>query len=274
MSLIAARINGESATTIDVVDRGMSYGDGVFRTVCIVSGKPRCWAYHEWQLSEDCRRLSLPVPDSARLMADLNALFTDDADGIAKIIVTRGVGGRGYTPPVECQPTHVVLRYPPPSYPNEYVDQGVAVGIAETRLARQPALAGIKHLNRLEQVLARRECREKGWPEAVMCTDDGRVVSGSMSNLFIYRSNRLETPALDEAGVSGATRACLIERFSDQGHAVAVNDLHLSDLLAADEVFLCNSAMPVWPIRAIDRQTISKGPMAALAKTLIVNEVH
>lgn len=274
MSLLAVRINGHSTSTIDAVDRGLFYGDGVFRTVCMVAGIPRCWAYHDRQLRADCRRLSLPEPESAQLIADINALFADGGDGIAKVVITRGVGGRGYTPPVECQPTRMVLRYPPPAYPKAYAETGVDVGIAETRLARQPALAGMKHLNRLEQVLARRECHLHGWPEAIMCTDDDRVVSGTMSNLFLVRHGRLATPSIRDAGVCGATRACLLERFADHGYPVDVKDLSLCEALEADEVFLCNSTMPVWPIRTIEQQLVPRGSMADLAKAFIENEAR
>lgn len=203
------------------------------------------------------------------MLADINALFPDGGDGIAKILVTRGVGGRGYAPPAEPEPTRLVLRYPPPGYPAEYAQSGVAIGIAETRLARQPALAGIKHLNRLEQVLARRECAARGWPEALMVTEDERVISGTMSNLFIVRDGALLTPAIRDAGVTGAMRACLIAGFAARGHSVNEMDLSLSDVTGADEVFCCNSAMPVWPVRAVGEQRIPRGSFSALARSII-----
>lgn len=272
MSLVAARINGAPGGQLNPVDRGLFYGDGVFRTVRVVAGTPRCWAYHMQRLADDCQRLFVPVPDSAGLMADIAALFADGGDGIAKIVVTRGVGGRGYTPPVECAPTRMMLRYPPPAYPVTYAETGVAVGVAETRLARQSALAGVKHLNRLEQVLARRECRANDWPEALMATDDGRIISGTMSNLFIVRGGALATPAIRDAGVAGAMRACLLEGFAERGYAVNERDLSLSDVVEADEVFLCNSAMPVWPVRAVDGQATTTGPMSTLAQAIIEDQ--
>lgn len=272
MSLVAARLNGAPAEGLDLLDRGFHYGDGVFRTVRMVAGSPRGWPFHRERLAHDCRRLALPYPGDRALEADLGALFDDAGDGIAKIVVTRGVGGRGYTPPAECVPSRLVLRYPPPAYPAEYAESGVAVGMAETRLARQPALAGIKHLNRLEQVLARRECDARGWPEALVRTDDDRVISGTMSNLFVVRDGALVTPCIRDAGVAGAMRACVMAGFAERGMPVTEADLSPAAILDADEVFLCNSAMPVWPVRAIGDRTFTVGPVSARARAMIVGD--
>lgn len=272
MSLVAARVNGVPTTAVDVADRGLFYGDGIFRTIRVVNGQPRCWRYHWVRLAHDCRHLDLPVPDEARLRADIDALFPDRGDGIAKVVLTRGVGGRGYTPPTECEPQRMALRYPAPGYPDTYARAGVAVGIAATQLARQPALAGVKHLNRLEQVLARRECAAHGWPEALMGTDDGRVISGTMSNLFAAFDGRLATPRITDAGVLGATRACLISAFARQGYIVNETDLFWSHLRGADEVFVCNSAMPVWPVASIHGEPIPAGVFAGQARAIIESD--
>lgn len=220
----------------------------------------------------DCRRLHLPCPDGEQLKADISALFADRGDGIAKIVITRGPGGRGYAPPVDGEPTRMVLRYPKPQYPKAYAETGVAIGVADIRLARQPALAGVKHLNRLEQVLARRECATRGWPEALMCTDDGCLISGTMSNLFVVRDQALLTPALDQAGVIGAMRSCLIEGFARQGYMITETDLPLAAATDCDEAFLCNSAMPVWPVYSVGGCPVPLGPLSRLARSIIEQE--
>lgn len=274
MSVLAARLDGRAADDgVALADRGLHYGDGVFRTVRVVSGDPRCWPFHLERLARDCRQLDLPCPAEADLNADFGALFGTAGDGMAKIVVTRGVGGRGYAPPDRATPSRLVLRYPAPAYPTEHAETGVAVGVAETHLARQPALAGAKHLNRLEQVLARRECETRGWPEALMRTDDDRVISGTMSNLFAVRDGEVLTPRIHDAGVAGATRACLLAGLAGQGLTVRETDLSLADVQGADEVFFCNSAMPVWPVRAIGGRGLSPGPVSGRALRLVTAAV-
>lgn len=269
MSAPAARLNGAPTDTLALTDRGLHYGDGLFRTVRITAGRAEGWPFHLERLRHDCRRLDLPAPDQAALAADLEALFADGGDGIAKILITRGSGGRGYAPPAQAAPTRLVLRYPPPAHPPEHAEAGVAVGLADIRLARQPALAGIKHLNRLEQVLARRECRDRDWPEALMRTDDGRVIGGVMSNLFVVADGAVHTPAIRDAGVIGATRQRLLAGFAADGREVAETDLTLAAILDADEAFLCNSAMPVWPIRAVAGRELPAGPVSAAARAML-----
>lgn len=269
MTDVAALVDGTPATALPATDRGLHYGDGVFRTVRIAGGGAQAWPWHLERLAHDCRRLQLAVPEAASLDADRAHLFADGGDGVLKIIVTRGSAGRGYTPPEASTARRVVLRYPLPGYPPAHARAGVTIGVSEVRLAAQPALAGVKHLNRLEQVLARRECAARGWAESLMQTAGGRVVSGTTSNLFVVRDGQLHTPAITVAGVVGATRQRLLAACTEQGRICRETELTLDDVAQADELFLCNSVMGLWPIQAVDQHQFTPGSVTRWCQTCL-----
>lgn len=265
MSILAALSNGEPATTIDLADRGLHYGDGLFRTVRIHGGLPAGWAAHLARLQADCACLGLAMPAPKTLEAEGRALFADDGDGVLKILLTRGAGGRGYAPPTAAEPTRLLLRYPLGPAPPE----ALTVGLADTRLGLNPHLAGVKHCNRLEQVLARRECIERGWDEALMRDVDGRLVCGTMSNLFLVRGQGLVTPRLDRAGVAGATRQRLLDACAEAGRDCEQMDLDWDAAVAADEVFVCNSIIGVRQVAAAGRRHWPAGPVTAWARAAL-----
>ena len=175
----------------------------------------------------------------------------------------RGGGGGGFGPPATaCSPTRIVLRYPWPDHPRRFWDEGVDVRLCSTRLASNPTLAGIKHLNRLEQVLARSEWYDPEIAEGLMSDQHGRVIAGTQTNLFMVRSGRLLTPELRECGVAGVVRGLILERAASWGGAAAAEAvLDLADLQNADEVFLCNAVVGIWPVRRIESWIYASGPV-------------
>lgn len=245
---VTALLNGQVASAISITDRGLSYGDGIFRTVLVQRGHPVAWPFHWTRLQHDCQRLGLTPPEDSLLLAECAELFKH-ADGVLKILLTRGAGGRGYTPPSDVQQTRLLLRYPEP---NELPNKSLELGVCSLRLGRNPHLAGVKHLNRLEQVLARRECQTAGWQEALLLDTEGWVVSGTMSNLFIVKNNLLCTPVLDQAGVIGATRQRILSAAKKAGLLVQEKPLELGDCLAADEIFMCNSIKGLCPVTRLN----------------------
>jgi len=252
------------AMAVSPLDRGLAYGDGVFRTLAVSAGKPEFWRQHMAKLAADCAALGIVAPDAALLAADAQALLRGSGQAVLKIIVTRGVGGRGYKPPDAPTPTRIVLRAPWPAYRPEMATDGVALRLCETRLGLQPRLAGVKHLNRLEQVLARGEWTDPAIAEGLMLDSDGRVIEGVMSNLFVVKDGEVTTPDLTRCGVAGITRGLLLE-------SARIADLTLSELRGADELFLTNSLIGLWPVRQFDGAAYEIGPVTkrwatALAK--------
>jgi 4-amino-4-deoxychorismate lyase len=253
-----------SPMAISPMDRGLAYGDGVFRTLAVSGGKPEFWRRHMAKLAADCAALGIAAPDAALLAAAARMLLKAGAQAVLKIIVTRGVGGRGYKPPDAAAPTRIVLRAPWPAYAPDMATVGVALRLCETRLGLQPRLAGVKHLNRLEQVLARAEWSDPAIAEGLMQDSDGRVVEGVMSNLFVVKGGEVATPDLTRCGVAGVMRGLLLE-------SARVADLALSEVRGADELFLTNSLIGLWPVRQFDGRAYAVGPVtrrwsAALAK--------
>ncbi len=256
-------INGRPDGQLDPADRGLAYGDGLFETMRLRQGRLPLWARHWQRLALGCQRLGFAL-DKAELEAELQRFLADQpAEGIIKLIVTRGAGGRGYLPPESPQPLRILSWHELPDYPAAYQEQGIAAGVCRQRLGHSSMLAGLKHLNRLEQVLLRRELQSLAAPEALAMDLDGLVIEGVFSNVFLVRGGQLYTPSLDLCGVSGVMRAELIEAAGALGISVTEAALTLDDFLAADEVFFCNSVYGLWPVRTLPgRDFAAPGPVS------------
>ena len=180
---------------------------------------------------------------------------------IVKIVVTRGPAERGYRQPQHAQPSRIVVAYPCPGYPDEYQRRGVVVRLCETRLGTNPALAGIKHLNRLEQVLARSEWDDDSIAEGLMRDLRGDLVEGTMSNLFLVRNGRLVTPALDGCGIAGVMRARTLAVADGLGIPWDVGRVSLPEAFAAEALFLTNSLIGIWPVKRFEQQDYPVSPL-------------
>jgi 4-amino-4-deoxychorismate lyase len=265
-------VDGQPAEQLSVKDRGLAYGDGLFETITVTAGQASLLERHLARLAEGCVRLHIPV-DMALLKVELLAFSQQLGDGVAKLIVTRGDGQRGYAPPEPAQPRRILQGAAKPLYPPRNAEQGVRLFPCATRLAEQPLLAGLKHLNRLEQVLARAEWQGVEPAEGLMLDASGRVIEGVYSNLFIVRDGQLVTADLTRCGVAGVMRAELLAQAAASGITCQVRDIEFAELLAADEVFLCNSVYGVWPVSALQTHDWPVGPLTrklqAIARDLL-----
>lgn len=232
------RIDGVNTDYVPADDRGLAYADGVFRTLVVEDGAPLAWAAQYQKLAEDCAALSIAVPNACDLRADISLLFAGSASGVARLTVTRTGAGRGYTPPVDAGSRRIVTASPMP----EYTPDTLALAWSSIALAEQPLLAGIKHLARLEQVLARAACHRDGIDDAAMCDSSGRLVSTTMRNLlFLQADGRWVTPRLDRAGIAGATRARLLDALQADGEPVAETSIEPAALDAYVGAIASNS---------------------------------
>ena len=253
-------VNGAPGQAVPARDRGLAYGDGLFETIAVREGRLLRIDRHLARLGAGCRRLAMPV-DLALIEAELRAFACELGDGVAKLTLTRGEGQRGYAPPQPCEPMRVLLGSPAPHYPAAHAEAGVELFPCQTRLSHQPLLAGLKHLNRLEQVLARAEWTDARYAEGLVCDVQGLVIEGVFSNLFIIHDGSLLTADLSRCGVAGVMRAELLERAAEHGVPVQVCDLSLERLHSADEVFVCNSQYGIWPVRRVVDQQWPVGPI-------------
>jgi len=264
--VLGALIGGRPGRSIDVLDRGLHYGDGLFETLAVRDGCPQLWEAHLRRLSAGCQRLALPPPDEAVLAAEANKLCAGHRRAVLKLILTRGRGARGYRFGPTPRPTRVLLLYRPPDHDAERWRSGVAVRCCTTPASANPVLAGIKHLNRLEQTLARAEWDDEAIAEGLMFDLRGGLVSGTSSNVFLVRDGRVLTPALSACGVAGVMRGEILARARGAGLDCAEVPLGREDLFSADEVFLSNSLFGVWPVNSIDGTAL---PTGAVARAMI-----
>ena len=239
--------------SIAIDDRGLQYGDGLFETIAVRNGAPRLWEQHMRRLQSSCERLSIPFPGTGALAGLLErAVAASERAGpnaTAKLIVTTGVGERGYARPADPTVTVRVGVFPYRGPDETSYADGVDVVVCDTRLAEQAALAGMKTLNRLEQVLGRQEIGEAF--EGIMCDLADRVICGTMSNVIIATKDRIATPALERCGVEGVTRAEILERARDTNLDIEVCDITLSECLESEELILANSQFGVLRARSI-----------------------
>lgn len=246
-------LNGQPADALNLSDRGLQYGDGLFETIAVHGGEPARWDAHMARLAEGCRRLGLPLPPMQTLHEEALGLCRDEERAVLKLIWTRGSGGRGYRPPPDPRPTRILSLHPWPDHPAAYAERGIEACICQTRLPNDPLLAGVKHLNRLHQVLARGEWQDE-YQEGVMLDTQGQVVEGTMSNLFILDGQGFSTPDLSTAGVAGITRARLIEHLED----CKIRPIMIEELHQARAVFFCNTIIGIWPVNRLAGQPLNR----------------
>jgi len=252
-----------------LLDRGLHFGDGLFETIACMGGRPRFLEDHLRRLAHGCQRLAIAAPP-LELQAEIESLAAGCDRGLVKVLYTRGPAtARGYAPSGEEYPTRIVLRYPWPHEDARWASQGVAVQIAALTLGENPRLAGLKHLNRLELVLARAELAASHCLEALLLTSSGQLVSGTMSNVFLVHGGRIETPRLDRCGVAGVMRRVVMRVAAESGLAVEEMSLKQVDLDSAQEIFLTNARIGIWPVRAVQSRTLVPGPVTRRLQGLI-----
>ncbi len=245
-------------------DRGFAYGDGLFETIAVRGGRPRLLERHLQRLRLGADRLSLQLPSRRHLGEFVAGVVEGEAAGhgraILKLVATRGDGERGYAY------RHSAARVlagigPARAWPPERRERGVVVRWCRTRLGRNPALAGIKHLDRLEQVLARAEWEDQDVVEGLMLDSGGSVVCATMSNLFLGRGGRLITPAITHAGVAGIMRGRVLQLADELGLETTVREIEPAEVMSADELFLTNSQYVLWPIARLATREWARGPL-------------
>lgn len=251
-------VNGVPDDAVCVRDRGFTYGDGLFESVRFVAMQAPLWSRHMRRLHESCRRLHMPLPDAGQLWREALEAVGDMPHAVLRITLTRGSGSRGYAPPASPQPTRVVAAFDLPSMPEAVHAQGIRMCVCRTRLAEQPLLAGMKHLNRLEQVLARAEWDDPAIAEGLLCDTHGRVVSATMANLFAVIDGEPVTPRVDRCGIAGVARAEVLAVHP----SIRVADLALDALHGASEVFLGSSVRGIVPVRMLGEWRYRPGPLA------------
>ncbi|WP_166361790.1 aminodeoxychorismate lyase [Pseudomonas akapageensis] len=253
-------VDGQPADAIALNSRALAYGDGLFETIAVKAGQPLLLELHLRRLAEGCTRLSISV-DLGLVRSELCTYAALMGDGVLKLILARGDSPRGYAADPRSAARRILQASPAANYPQANALEGIKLFPCSTRLAEQPLLAGLKHLNRLEQVMARSEWQGSEYAEGLMLDTSGRLIEGVYSNLFLVKDGVLITADLSRCGVAGVMRAALLEAAAREGIAVRIGDLVLQDLEQADEIFVCNSVYGIWPVRAFASLNWSAGPL-------------
>ena len=256
-------VDGIATPTLPADDRGLQYGDGLFETMRVVTGRVPLLERHLARLNAGCGRLALPAPEPAALRSEIAAACAGHDDAVLKLVVTRGSGGRGYRAQPAPRARRVVSLYPRREWQSEPVSASIRARTCFTRLAIGGPLVGLKHLNRLEQVLARSEWRDDAIAEGLMLDAEGMIVAGTMTNLFLVIDGALQTPALDRCGVAGIARSMVLELAAELDLQVAQRRITVSALGDADEIFVCNSVVGVRPLSELDGRALATAPLTA-----------
>ena len=263
----------EPVDFVPIDDRGFQYGDGLFETIAIRGGSPRLWPFHMERFAAGCERLGIRKPAEHQLRKQLDtALVASDAGAgntTAKIILSAGRGPRGYARDSATEPRIFVGVFPGQALARSAYEEGVDAIVCKTRLAGPSVLAGLKTLNRLEQVLGRSECVAANTFEGLMVDADERVICGTMSNVFIVIGHSLVTPALSRCGVEGVMRRLILETFAASDKAVDVRDVTLEEFRQSDEVFFSNSQFGVVPLRRFENRQWSPGDITRECQRLL-----
>ena len=247
--MIDCLVDGELLEQVSAADRGLHYGDGLFETIAVIDGQPRFWQGHMDRLAAGCERLDMPVIPQSVLLREVQTVTAGRSPCTVKIILTRGASGIGFRPkPVE-QPTRVVSSFPWPDVEGNPELTGVEARICKLRLGIQPELAGMNHLNRLEQVRARAEWNDPRIHEGILLDREDHVISAIRSNIFLVFGDLILTPRLDRCGIRGVMRAAILAAFREQCEQRRVT---IDMLPEADEVFICNALHGVYPVTRID----------------------
>jgi 4-amino-4-deoxychorismate lyase len=271
-------INGEKKDNLNITDRGIQYGDGLFETIEVSSGRAVFIDRHLDRLQLGCKQLHIPYPGNPILLSEIDLLLESASNAVLKIQITRGAGGRGYRQPDSVTPTRILSLHSFPKFPDSFTQEGINVTSCKGRLSSNPVLAGIKHTNRLEQVLARAEWVSESIQEGLMSDQQGNVIEGTMSNVFMVKEEKIITPLLDHCGVAGIIRGLILDFCPELGFVAEQQLVTKECLNDADEIFVTNSVIGVWPVRMIDNHRFSIGPVtrqiSAYLEQLKNQEIH
>lgn len=256
--MLECLVNGEISSFVSVGNRGLNYGDGLFETLLIKNGHPLWWQAHMDRLGIGCQRLGLNMPQQAMLLREVKTASAGLNSAVIKIVLTRQGQARGYGFDTDSDCDRIISAHTMPDHLREAVLQGRRTRICDLRLAIQPALGGIKHLNRLEQVLATAEDFQEGVSEGILLDQNDNVISAISANIFIVMEQRLLTPRLDQCGVRGVFRSQILVAFKSRCEQRRIQPDFLRE---AHEVFICNSVRGIVPITRVDAWEYAIGPV-------------
>lgn len=246
-------INGQAKALIPIRDRGLAYGDGLFETIAIIEGMAHNWDLHFKRLFLGSKQLKIKIPEETTLFNGFKQLLvsTKKSTFIIKIIITRGEGGKGYQCPENTSSQWIMMVNSWPEYPASFYLKGINAQQSDFKLSVQPFLAGIKHLNRLEQVIAKQALADE-YQEALLSNTDNFLIEGISSNLYFVENGLLCLPSLEQCGISGTIRTQILNLCAKLDIKFQIADFTIENIYNCDEIFYSNSIIGLWPVKNID----------------------
>ncbi|MFB1422241.1 aminodeoxychorismate lyase [Citrobacter freundii] len=243
-------INGCEQNMLLASDRATQFGDGCFTTACIIDGEIPLFAAHLERLQDACQKLLISFENWSELQNEMKMLAKRHVRGVLKVIISRGSGGRGYSGKSCHSATRILSVSTRPVHYDRWRQDGIVLALSPVRLGRNPLLAGLKHLNRLEQVLIRSHLEQTDADEALVLDSEGWVTECCAANLFWRKGDVVYTPRLDQAGVNGIMRQFCIRMLAQSPFSIVEVYAGLEEVMQADEIVVCNALMPIIPVRA------------------------
>lgn len=254
MSSPIISINGNISRSVDVEDRGFLYGDGVFETMRFQNGRLPLWQEHKIRLLSSIRKLFIQF-EEADIESHLSEFLSrlPSVNGVVKLVVTRGKGGKGVYPDKQSLPTIVLLFYERTAVKSDiWLQPEVELVLSDHHLSENCYLAGIKHLNRLDYIIAAERTPVSSHQELLLADTEEKIIESMHHNIFIVQKDRVLTPKLSECGVEGVLKRVLISLI-DHNDSISCSEqvLSYSDVINADEVFLTNAVVGVVPVKSL-----------------------
>lgn len=270
-------VNGKEKAEIDVNSRGIAYGDGVFSTIKVEFGKIQLWQLHLARLKKSAKKLYFPEVDWALLSQEIQTFsmqYVAQENSVIKLILIRGSGGRGYSINGCNTIDRIITAHPFPDHYEQWQAKGIALIQCEYQLPINKYLAGLKTLNRLDQVLIKQEIEAKNAIDGIVCDQQGNVIETCSANLFLYKNEQWYTPSLENSGVAGVKRQEILDQAKIKGLNIIKTPLNKLDLLNADALCITNSLMNIVPITQYEKYTypLKHFAITAQLKTLILKD--
>lgn len=238
-------------TMLPANERIAHYGDGCFTTMAALDNKIELLDAHIARLKQACHALKIDFIDWQQLIITLNQCASGLTNNVVKVIISRGTGGRGYGTLNVSEPTCYVSVSPYPDYNQQHRVNGIRVGCSDVQLSSQPLLAGIKHANRLEQVLTKIEVQSSQFDDMLVCDMNRQIIETSVANVFFKKNSKWFTPSLKECGVEGVMRNFIIKCIRKKQEKLNISPINLNELKSFESAFICNSLMKIIPITEI-----------------------
>ncbi|MBC3767844.1 aminodeoxychorismate lyase [Neptunicella marina] len=261
-------VDSNPESQIPTTDRAMQYGDGCFTTILVEQGKPQLFSAHLQRLQNACSRLDITIANWTDIEAACLQKAAAITDGVLKVLISRGSGGRGYLPPQQPLPRVLFSTHELPAHYTSWQTSGIRLGLAKHRLAVSASLGGLKHLNRLEQVLIKTDWPDDKPDDVLVCDHDGFMIESSASNIFWLKNGIWFTPELNNCGVEGVMRNHVAQCFEQFNIPLNIVKTKVCELESANAVFICNSLMKIVPVTQFNQHHYDISSVTQLQKRI------